>query len=113
MKCGLSKIEVVSSYKYLGIWLTKHSDYQNCATVIAEFARKSLGLLISKSRQFGNFPFEAFSSLYESLVKHRMDYGAGVWGFTTSLKLQIIQNKAIRHVMGVRKNCPIDLALGG
>ena len=33
----------------------------------------------------------------------RMDYGAGVWGLKTFAKLQIIQNKAIRHVMGVGK----------
>ena len=43
-------------YKYLGMWLDEHLDYQNCATAIAESARKALGHLISKSRQFGNFP---------------------------------------------------------
>jgi len=58
-KCGLSNIEAVPSYKYLGIWLDEHSDYHHCVTAIAEVARKSLGLLISKTRQFGNFPFEA------------------------------------------------------
>ena len=29
--------------------------------------------------------------------------GAGVWGFKTFPKLQTIQNKANRHVMGVGK----------
>jgi len=41
-----------------------------------------------------------------------MDYVAGVWGFKTFPKLQTIQNKAIRHVMGVGKNCPVDLLEG-
>ena len=72
-KCGLSKIDVVPLYKYLGIWFDEHLDYQNFATATAESARKALGLLISKSRQFSNIPFEAFSSLYESLVIPRMD----------------------------------------
>ena len=49
---------------YLGVWLDEHLDYHNCVT--------------TKSKQFGNFPFEAFSSLYESLVIPRMDQGAGV-----------------------------------
>ena len=31
-----------------------------------------MGLLIAKSKQFGNFPFEALSSLYESLVIPRI-----------------------------------------
>ena len=85
---------------------------------IAESARKALGLLdlIPKSiaRQSGNFPFEAFDQLtiiYESLVIPRMDYGAGVWGFKAFPKLQTIQNKAI-HVMGVGKNCLVDLLEG-
>ena len=34
--------------------------------------------------------------------------GAGVWGFKTFPKLQTIQNKAIRHVMGVGKYCPVE-----
>jgi len=41
-----------------------------------------------------------------------MDYRAGFWGFKTFPKLQTIQNKAIRHVMGVGKNCPVDLLEG-
>jgi len=35
--------------------------------------------------------------------------GAGVWDFKTFPKLQTIQNKAITHVMGVGKYCPVDL----
>ena len=107
-----SELEVVPSYKYLGVCLDEHLDYQNCVTALSESARKALGLLIAKSKQFGNFPFEAFSSLYESLVIPRMDYGAGVWGYRTFPKLQTIQNKAIRHILGVGKNCPVDLLKG-
>ena len=80
---------------YLGVWLDEHLNYHNSVT--------------AKSKQFGNFPFEAFSSLYQSLV---MDYGAGVWGHETFPKLQTIQNKAIRHILGVGKICPVDLLEG-
>jgi len=66
----------VLSYKYLEIWLDEHLGYQNCTTATAESARKALGLPISKSRQFSNLPFEAFSSLYESLVIPKN----GLWG---------------------------------
>jgi len=38
--------------------------------------------------------------------------GAGVWSFKTFPKLQTIQNKAIRHVMGVGKYYPVDLLEG-
>ena len=48
-----TKIGLNPYLPYLGVWLDEHLDYHNCVTV--------------KSKQFGNFPFEAFSSLYESL----------------------------------------------
>ena len=87
-KCGPSDLEIVSSYKYLGVWLDEHLDYHNCVTTLSKSARKALGLLIAKSKLFGNFPFEPFSSLYKLLVIPRMDYGAGVWGYRTFPKLQ-------------------------
>ena len=48
-KCGSSELEVVPSYKYLGVWLDEHLDYQNCVIALSELARKALGLLIAKS----------------------------------------------------------------
>ena len=107
-----SELEVVPWYKYLGVWLDEYLDYQNCVNALNESARKALSLLIAKSKQFGNFPFEAFSSLYDSLVIPRIDYGAGVWGYRTFPKLQTIQNKAIIHILCVGKNCPVGLLEG-
>jgi len=100
-----SKIEFVPSYKYLGIWLDEHL---NCAILLNLLEKL---WVISYPNQ-GNFPFEAFSSLSESLVIPRMDNEGGGWGFKTFPKLQTIQNKAIMHVMDVGKNCPVDHALG-
>ena len=110
--CGPSSLETVPSYKYLGIWLNEHLDYQSCIKPLADSGRKALGLLIAKSKQFGNFPFEAFSSLYESLVVPRLDYAAGIWGYKPFPILQTIQNKAIRHALGVGKNCPVAVLEG-
>ena len=38
--------------------------------------------------------------------------GVHVWGYRTFPKLQTIQNRAIRHILGVGKNCPVDLLEG-
>ena len=53
-KCGPSELEIVP-YKFLGVWLDEHLDYQNRVTALSELARKALGLLIAKSKQFGNW----------------------------------------------------------
>ena len=111
-KCGPDSLETVPSYKYLGIWLNEHLDFQSCIKPLADSGRKALALLMSKSKQFGNFPYEVFTSLYESLVVPRLDYAAGIWGYKSFPTVQTIQNKAIRCVMGVGKNCPVDLLEG-
>ena len=41
-----------------------------------------------------------------------MDYGAGVLDYRIFPKLQTFQNKAIRHILCVGKNCPVDLLQG-
>ena len=94
---GPSDLEVVPSYKYLGVWLDEHLDYQNCVTALSESARKALGILIAKS--IGNFPFETFSSLYDSPVIPRMDYGAGGWGYRTFPNLHT--NHSVQAYLGV------------
>ena len=111
-KCGPFTLDTVPSYKYLGVWLNEHLEYQSCIKPLADSGRKALGLLISISKQFGNFPFDVFSSLYDSLVIPRLDYAAGIWGYKSFPILQTIQNKAIRYIMGVGKNCPVDLLEG-
>ena len=63
-KCGPYSLGTLPSYKYFGIW---HLDFQSCIKPLADSGRKALALLISKSKQFGNFPYEVFRSLYESL----------------------------------------------
>ena len=108
-KCGPFTLDTVPSYKYLGVWLNEHLEYQSCIKPLADSCRKALGLLISKSKQFGSFPFDVFSSLYDSLIIPRLDYAAGIWGYKS---FPILQNKAIRYIMGVGKNCPVDLIEG-
>ena len=43
-----------------------HRCMHNHVIALSESARKNFVLLVAKSKQFGNFPFEAFSSLHES-----------------------------------------------
>ena len=60
-KCSPFILDTVPFYKYLGVnWLSEHLEYQSCIKPlhVADSGRKALGLLISKSKQFGSFPFD-------------------------------------------------------
>ena len=44
---GDNKIDIVDKYKYLGIFLTEHFDYQYIAEVLTGAASRALGSIIS------------------------------------------------------------------
>ena len=80
--CGNKAIEIVSSYKYLGLVLSEFLDFQVTAKVVSQSASRALGLLISKDKAFGGMPYECFSKCYDALVQSIINYGAAVWGST-------------------------------
>ena len=67
--CGNKAIEIVSSYKYLGLVLSEFLDFQITAKVVSQSASRALGLLISKDKAFGGMPYECFSKCYDALVQ--------------------------------------------
>ena len=77
---GGINLDVVESYKYLGLVLTEFLDYSKTAKAVAKSANRALGLIIAKSKAFGGLPYDAFYKLYESIVCPVIMYGAPIWG---------------------------------
>ena len=65
---GMSKLDITTSYKYLGITLTEFLDYQLCASELSEAGGRALGGIISKFKTYKNIGFNTFSKLYHSGV---------------------------------------------
>ena len=80
IECGVSKLEFVDSYKYLGVLFTKHLDYNLMTKMVAQSASRALGLLISKDKSFGGMPYDCFTKCYNATVQATIDYSAAVWG---------------------------------
>ena len=102
-------IEIVSKFKYLGVIFDEFLNFKECANVLADSTGRALSAVISKC-----FPFKyalvgwnSFTKLYDSTVYSIMNYSAGFWNFSNHLTGQKIQNRAIRHFLGVDKNAPI------
>ena len=62
-KCGMSTLEIVSQYKYLGVILTEHLDYITMTKQVAQHASRALGLLIAKDKAFGGSRMSVFLSV--------------------------------------------------
>ena len=67
-RCGDNKIEVVSKYKYLGLWFCDNIDLKYMAEQVAVSAHRALGIVIAKSKEMGGMPYECFNKLYDGLV---------------------------------------------
>ncbi len=109
---GESLLEVGDRYRYLGVVLIEFLVMSVTAKHIACAAHRALGLLIAKGQRHGDFPFEVFSKLYDSLVQQIMDYGASVWGHKSFSCIDAVQNRAMRYFLGVGKRTPVAAMQG-
>ncbi len=78
--CGNSETHILDRYKYLGLILSEHLDYNITATMVAQAASRALGVLIAKDNVHGGMLFICYSKLYDSLVQPVISYGAAIWG---------------------------------
>ena len=107
-----TQLEIVDTYKYLGIYLDEHLDYGKTGEVLAGAGGRALGSVISKFKSFRNVGFKTFEKLYMNGVIPIMDYCAGVWGYGKMDSCNKVQYRAIRYYLGVHQKTPL-LALEG
>ena len=108
----MSKLHVVSTYKYLGMTLNEFLDYQVCALELAEAGGWALGGIISKFKTFKNIGFNTFTKLYHTGVVPINEYESGIWGFQNFRQAEKVQNRAVRHFLGVNSRSSIDFLNG-
>ena len=99
-------LEIVNRYKYLGIILDEHLDYNVTANVLAESGQRALGAIIAKYKKLHGLGYTSYTKLYNACVKPILDYGSGVWGSKQFGKIDTVQNRAIRVYLGVHAFAP-------
>ena len=64
-RCGDNELEVVSRYKYLGLWFCDNIDMKYMAEQVAVSAHRALGIVIAKAKEMGGMPYDCFTKLYD------------------------------------------------
>ena len=72
-----SPLEIVDSYKYLGVLLTGDLSWSLQVESVCQKARRILGLLYR--RFYGQASQESLKILYLSLVRTHLEYACQVW----------------------------------
>ena len=109
---GNNRIDVVNSYKYLGVLLDEHLTFSSCEKILAEAAGRAFGGIISKLKQIKYTGYKTYEKLYKTCVSPIMNYNAGVWGFCNDKYGNALQLRVLRYFLGVHCKAPIPAIQG-
>ncbi|CAG2232913.1 unnamed protein product [Mytilus edulis] len=110
-RLGDNIVAFVNKYRYLGLTLSEHIDYNVSVSELVSAGSRSLGSLISKFFNMGNMDYDIFTKIYENTVIPVLDYASGVWGAKQYDNIERLHYRAIRTFLGVGKTTPIPAIL--
>lgn len=104
-------IEIVSFYKYLGVYFTPKLIWSKTKEVLALQASKAVNRIFHFQRQFGYFPVNDIFRLFDSIVKPILCYGSEIWGYEYSKTIEKIHIQFCKKFVGLHQNTADYFAL--
>ena len=100
-KLGAKDINCCKTYKYLGLHIDQHLDFEKMSNSLCDPASRALSAVMCKMIKNKGFPFNIFEMLYKCCVASITDYSHEVIGFHQHSGSALIHSKAIRAYLGV------------
>ena len=98
-----TRLELVTSFKYLGIHFFKNGNWARTQKRIAEHASHALHSLFSLFKQI-ELPVSEKCKLFDTFVGSILNYSAEVWGTHDGKDVELIHTKFCRWILHVRKS---------
>ena len=102
-------IEVVESYRYLGLMLFEDLNITKSVEILVNSASRAFGSMLNKHYAINGFDYDTYTKLYESLVVPVLLYGSPIWGLSHYPKCETLQHKIMRTYLGASKPTPIPV----
>jgi hypothetical protein len=105
------KLEIVDSFKYLGVYFYKNGNWHRTQKCIAEHASKAMYRLFSV---FNNYEFNITEQckLFDILVSSVLNYSSEVWGLNEGKDIEIVHTKFLRKLLCVNKSTNLSALYG-
>ena len=111
-----TEVEIVSGYKYLGIFLarsgsflkTKKKKKKKKKKNTADQANIALFSLLRKTRHL-NLPIDMQVDLFNKPIKSILLYGSEIWGFGNIDIIERVQLKFFKHILHLKKSTPSSM----
>ena len=98
-----TKLDIVTSFKYLGIHFFKNGNWYRTQQRLADHASYALHNLFSLFNQI-ELPTSEKCRLFDTLVGSILNYGSEIWGLNEAKDVERIHTKFCRWVLGVKKS---------
>ena len=95
------RIEIVNSYKNLGILFTPCLKWSLATSTLAQQATRALSLINIYDRKCGNLTFDVAVELFDKTIVPILTYGAEIWGCRFQRVIEKVHSKFIRKQLGV------------
>ena len=98
-----TKLEIVSSFKYLGIHFFKNGNWFRTQKRLAEHASYALHNLFSLFGQI-ELPTSEKCRLFDTLVGSILNYSSEIWGMHQARDIEKVHTKFCRWILHVKKS---------
>ena len=107
-----NQIEIVKSFKYLGIVFTAGGSFSETQNTLSGQAQKAIFKLNKYLYKFTFIPPKHKMELFDKLVTPIMNYGSEVWGFIQGTSLERAHLQFCKQLLGVKKSIQNDFVYG-
>ena len=109
---GASRVSVVNSNKYLGIYFsTKLSFKLSCDDLVSK-AKKAVLSILNKLYKFEDNTIAIFVKIFDAQVQPIAQYGAELWGLQKNACTEKVHLFAMKRFWGVGWRTPNDIVYG-
>ena len=109
---GGNQIEIVKSFKYLGIMFTAGGSFSETQNTLSGQAQKAIFKLNKYLYKFTFIPPKHKLELFDKLITSILNYGSEVWGFIQGNSLERVHLQFCKQLLGVKKSTQNDFVYG-
>ena len=105
-------LEVVNSYKSLGLIFSTRHSFTSAIKDLSLRAKKSTIEILSTLRKIGCNSAEVFFKLFDAQVVSKLMYGAEIWGYKNFDQIEKVHLFACKRFLHVQNKTPNDVVYG-
>ena len=106
------RLEIVNSFKYLGVFFTVGGSFSEAQNTLAGQAQKALFKLNKYLYKFTFISPKHRIELFDKLITPILNYASEVWGFKQANCIERVHLQYCKKLLGVKKNTQNDFVYG-